>query len=294
MRTRILTLILLQASAPLLASGSSWLAYPRSARNVAEAGGLGVMARGLNALALNAAGLADEGAKGRLQASHSSWPAGISAEHLGASMRAPWGGVAALSGTWVDFGSVQGYRRGADGTLTETQALRPNAAAVEGAWAHGSPSLQFGLGVSALRQDLGAGGDLSPSLEAGLKGAVGGGFSLGASVLNLGARLGGSALPTEARLGAAWSSSGRGFELGVELADQSRLARRPDLYAALRLRLAEGFGGQLGWQQLEGAQAQLSAGLSFEWGANWGLDYGYRQQSDLGGSHHLGLGLRWG
>lgn len=278
-------------------TGAAWLSYPRSARNVAEAGGLGVMGSGLNALSLNSAGLADLKGQGQVQLSHSSWAADIRAEHLGAATQAPWGGVLGLSGSWIDFGAVQGYALKAGGGLEETRSIRPHAAAVTAAWAGAvaGPRLRLGLGASLLQQSLdGQSNAMAPSAEAGLKADLAAGFSLGVSLLNAGASLDGSALPLQTRVGLAWGSPGGGMLLGLELADQSRLARTPDVLAALRVRLAQGLSAHLGWQQLEGASAQPSGGLSFSVGGRWDLDYAFRQQGDVGATHHLSLGLRWG
>lgn len=278
-------------------TGAAWLGYPRGARNVAEAGGLGVMGSGLNALSLNSAGLADLKGQGQLQLSHSSWAADIRAEHLGVAAQAPWGGVLGLSGSWIDFGAVQGYALKAGGGLEATQTLRPHAAAVTAAWAGtvAGPGLRLGLGASLLQQSLdGRSNALAPTAEAGLKADLGAGLSLGASLLNLGGSLDGSALPLQGRVGLAWGSAGGSVLFGVELGDQSRLARTPDVMAALRVRLAQGLSAHLGWQQLEGAPAQPSGGLSFSVARRWDLDYAFRQQGDIGATHHLSLGLRWG
>jgi hypothetical protein len=285
------------AATQVHASGASWLSYPRSARNVAEAGGLGVMGTGLNAPGLNPAGLSEMTAKGQLQLSHSSWAADIRAEHLGAAFAGPGSSVLGFSGTWVDFGGIQGYALEAGGGLSETHSIHPYAGSLSAAWAGpvAGSGWQAGVGASLLQQSLdGKSTAMAPALEAGVTGRLGGGFKLGLSALNIGGDLDGSPLPLQARLGLAWASAMGGVQLGVEAADQSRGARQPDLFAALRLRVAQGLSAHLGWQQLEGAQAQPSGGLSFSVSERWDLDYGFRQQGDVGGTHHLSLGLRWG
>lgn len=294
---RIATLALVTVlSSQGLATGAAWLAYPHSAQNVAEAGGLGVMGQGLNALALNAAGLAEMTGKGQVQLTHSTWAADILAEHLGAATRAPWGGVMAVTGTWVDFGSVQGYDLAAGGGLVATNTIRPNAASLEAAWAwqrQNSP-LSLGLGASLLRQSLdGQSGSFAPAFEAGVKYSAPAGLSLASSLVNIGGSLDGSELPTDLRIGLAWTAQSGIVTLGVELSDQSRFAQHPDILAAARLRIAEGLHASLGWAQLEGAPAQPSAGLSFTIGGKVDLDYGFRQQSNVGATHHLSLGLHW-
>lgn len=294
---KIATLVIVTAlSSQAHAVGAAWLSYPHSAQNVAEAGGLGVMGQGLNALSLNAAGLAEMDGKGQVQLTHSSWAADILAEHLGVASSAPWGGVMALSGTWVDFGAVQGYRLAAGGGLEETNSIHPNAGSLEGAWAwqkQGSP-LSLGLGASLLRQSLdGQAGSFAPAFEVGAKYSAPGGMSIASSLVNAGGSLDGSELPADLRVGLAWTATSGVVTLGAELSDQSRFARRPDILAAARLRIAEGLHASLGWAQLEGAPAQPSAGLSFNIGGKLDLDYGFRQQSDVGATHHLSLGLHW-
>lgn len=278
------------------AAGGAWLSYPHSAQNVAEAGGLGVMSQGLNAVALNAAGLADLSDRGQAQLSHSSWAADIRAEHLGAAMQSPWGGVMAVSGSWVDFGAVQGYRLLPGGGLQETNALHPNAGSLEAAWAwkkEGS-KIRVGAGASLLRQSLdGEASSMAPAFEAGLKAGLVGGMTAAISLVNVGASLDGSELPMDLRAGLAWASKGGAVQLGAELSDQNRFSQRPDFLAAARFRLAEGLQASVGLQQLYGAAAQPSAGLSFNIGGKVDLDYGFRQQGDIGATHHLSLGLRW-
>lgn len=296
MKLRLLQISLSLLSASASASGAAWLGYPSSARNVAEAGGLGVLSQGLHALSLNPAALAEMKSSGQVQLSHSNWAADIKSENLGLAQRLSGGSVLALAGTWVDFGAVQGYSVGSDGSLQEQGSLRPNAGAVQASWA--APFLKkdsyVGLSAKLLTQNLeGKSSSFAPALEGGIKSALGAGFSAAASVLNLGSALDASDLPLQARLGLAWGGDQAPLQLGVEAASHPSLGRSPDLQAAARLRLAQGLHAHLGWQQLDSAQAQSSLGLSFEVAGRYNVDYAFRQQADLGATHHIGLGLRW-
>jgi hypothetical protein len=260
---------------------------------VAEAGGLGVMSQGLNALSANPAGLADASG-GEAQLSHSNWAADIRVENLGAAVQSPYGALA-LAGTWVDFGGIQGYNVNQAGGLDATQTLHPNAGSIQAAWAAPAlhQGLRFGVALSVVSQSLdGQKSALAPAADAGLKADLGLGFTAAASLLHAGGQLDGSELPTQARVGLAWAHEGFPVELGVELGGL-RGAANPDIHSALRARLAHGLNAHLGWEQLSGAAAEASAGLSFQVTQRWDLDYAFRQQADLGATHHVGLSLHW-
>lgn len=297
MKSTWISIILMGAGAHAIAAGgASWLNYPRSARNVAEAGGLGVMAQGTDSLGLNVAGLASMQGKGQVAISHSSWAADIRSENLGLAFRGPLGGVASLGGTWVDFGGIQGYRLGSSG-VEATQVLRPSAGAAEAAWAFQWPgsSLKLGIGAGMLMQDLdGSHASMTASFEAGasLDGPMG--LRVAAAADHLGGELDGSALPSHLRLGLAWGREGVPLELGVEVSNQGFDEAAPDLAAALRARLAGPLTARLGWQQLNGQSGSPSVGLSFSPTGRWDLDYAFRDQTGFGSTHHVGLSLRWG
>jgi hypothetical protein len=294
MMKRSLFTLALAAASQLPAGGAAWLSYPQSARAVAEAGGLGVLSEGLHAVGSNPAGLAELPGAGQLQLSHSGWAADIRSENLGVASQSAFGAVA-LSGTWVDFGGIQGYGFASNGSLQATQTLHPSAGALHGTWAHQvfSPGISLGVGLSVLQQDLdGTQSAQAFAGDAGLKAELGAGFTGALSLLNAGSQLGGSDLPTELRAGLAWSSSAFPVSLGVELAGQ-RGASSSDVRSALRLRLAEGLQARLGFAQLAGAAPEASLGFSFTVAGRWDLDYAFRQQADLGATHHIGLGFRW-
>jgi hypothetical protein len=294
-KTLIPTLMIAAASQAFAAGGASWLSYPTSARNVAEAGGLGVMAEGTHSLRLNAAGLASLQGQGEVSLSHSSWAADIRAEHLGVALKAPMG-VASFGGSWIDFGGIQGYRLGASG-VEETGTLRPSAGTFEGAWAWALPGsgLKLGIGGGMLMQDLdGTRMSSAPTFEAGLR--YDGPFALrvAASASNLGPELDGSPQPSQMRAGIAWGGGQGPVLAGIEVSNQGFLGVSPDLAAALRVRLAGPLSAHGGWQQLSGAAGSPSFGLSFNAAGRWDMDYAFREQSGFGPTHHLSLSLRWG
>jgi hypothetical protein len=294
MTKRILFSLILAAAGQLPAGGAAWLSYPQSARAVAEAGGLGVLSEGLHAVGSNPAGLAQLPGAGQVQLSHSGWAADIHSENLGVASQSGFGAVA-FTGTWVDFGGIQGYGFANDGSLQATQTLHPSAGALRGTWATQvlRPGISLGLGLGVLQQDLdGTQSSQAITGDAGLKAELGAGFSGALSLLNAGTQLSGSDLPTEVRAGLAWSSNEFPVSLGVELAGQ-RGASNSDVRSALRVRLAEGLLARLGFAQLAGAAPEASLGFSFTVAGRWDLDYAFRQQADLGATHHIGLGFRW-
>jgi hypothetical protein len=294
MMKRSLFALALAAANQLPASGAAWLGYPQSARAVAEAGGLGVMAEGLHAVGSNPAGLAQMKGAGEAQLSHSSWAADIRVENLGVASDSGFGNLA-LAGTWVDFGGIQGYGLAQNGSLQATQTLRPSAGALRAAWADQvlRPGFSLGLGASLLQQDLdGTKSSQALAADAGLKAELGAGFSGALSLMNVGTPLDGSELPMSARAGLAWSQAESRVALGVELAGQQGGANA-DVRSALRLRVAESLSARVGFAQLAGAAPEVSLGFSFAVAGRWDLDYAFRQQADLGATHHIGLGLRW-
>lgn len=291
------TLLLLFAAAATAApafagTGAAWLAYPSSARNVAEAGGLGVMADGLQSLGLNPAGLATGAFNGEAQISHSSWGTDISAEHVAGSFKVGQSRLA-VGGSWVDFGAIQGYRYDAVlGNIPEGQ-LRPSAGALGLSLAR-----QFGSRVEAgftgqwLMQDLTGGGPSSAAaFDMGLRSRLAYGFNAGLSLVHLGSSLDGSDLPTAVKMGLAFRSDASRLEAGVE-GNRVLGSEMLDVAGVLRLHLGEMLVARAGWLQLSGQATQPSFGASFKVKA-WTLDYAYRSNVSLGPSHHIGVEYQW-
>lgn len=286
-----LTLAALAAPA-FAASGAAWLSYPSSARNVAEAGGVGVLADGVQSLGLNPAGLALGSSKGEAQISHSSWAADIQAEHMSAAFQMGDSRLA-LGGTWVDFGAIQGYRYDAQlGNIPEGQ-IRPSAGAVGLSLARNfGAQLEAGVTGQLLMQDLTGGGmSNTPALDMGLRASLGWGLNAGLSLVHLGGTLDGSSLPTALRLGLAYRPTQGRLEAGVE-ANRRMDAEQPDVAVALRLHLGQALVARAGWLQLAGQATLPSVGASFNVGS-WTLDYAYRGSESLGASHHLGIEFLW-
>lgn len=288
----ILPLMLLGSSAAA-ATGAAWLSYPGSAANVAEAGGLGVMAGGSESMGLNPAGLAAHPGQGEIHFSHSAWAADIRSESLGAAVAGPAGSTVGLAGRWVDFGSVQGYRLGASGAEA-TGAIQPSAGSLDLAAAKplGSSGLVVAAGAGVVTQNLeGRESSSAATAQAGLLAPLGAGWRASLSAVNLGGSLDGSDLPGQVRLGLAFQ--GAGLVVAAELAEGIHAAVRPDLQAAVRYRFNQALSLRAGWAELADAEGYGSLGVGFQLPLGWNIDYAFRSQGSLGASHHLGLAYHW-
>lgn len=285
--------LLFLGSGALASTGAAWLSYPSSAANVAEAGGLGVMAVGSESLGLNPAGLVLRPGQGQIHFSHSAWAAEIRSEALGLALAGPAGSTVGLAGRWVDFGAVQGYQLGASGAEA-AGSLRPSAGSLELAVAKplGSSGLAVAVGAGLLTQNLvGRENSLAATGQAGLLAPLGAGWRASLAAVNLGSSLDASELPSQVRLGLAFEAAD--WMLGVELAEGLRGAVRPDMQAALRLRFNQALSLRAGWSELADAEGYGSLGFGFELPLGWTIDYAFRAQGSLGASHHVGLALHW-
>jgi len=289
----VLLIALASLARPALAgNGAAWLAYPSSARNVAEAGGLGVMADGLQSLGINPAGLAAGSFQGEAQISHSSWAGDISAEHAAGSFKMGEN-RAAISGSWVDFGAIQGYRYDSLlGNVPEGQ-LRPVAGALGLSLARKiGTRVEAGVTTQWLMQDLtGRGASSAAAVDMGLRASLGLGINGALSLVHLGSSLDGSDLPTALKVGLAYRSVTSRFELGVE-GNRVLGSELLDVAGAARLHLGTALVVRAGWLQLAGQATLPSLGASFRVGT-WTLDYAYRSNVSLGASHHIGIEFQW-
>lgn len=123
------------------------------------------------------------------------------------------------------------------------------------------------------------------------------GLRLGFSVLNLGApvrfQAASEGLPATARLGGAWGFALPGYKntLALDLLKQG--TDKPRLAFGAETAAAGGLSLRLGYTTRIDAGIGLTAGVGWK-GDSWSFDYAIAPYGDLGLTHRVGAGLRWG
>ncbi|HXB97502.1 MAG TPA: hypothetical protein VNZ54_05570 [bacterium] len=279
MRTivKILIATVLSTAAPAAAStGAAWLGYSSSGANLAEAGGLGVMADGADSMGLNPAGLASLAGDGAVQAGYAQWPGQINVQTGQAALRTGVG-VLGASVSWVDFGNINAYTVDPVNGVQQTGSMHPNASDVGLDLGSQVGRLALGLGAHLVTEDLvGQGSNSAPAVDAGARMDVIPSMTAAVSLINAGGSLDGSALPTALRTGLALRSPrGDSWEIGVE-ASTPLSGGQADLLGAFRYHVAAPLTLRAGWIQGQGISGDWSMGASFQM-EMIGLDYGFRQ-----------------
>jgi hypothetical protein len=198
---------------------------------------------------------------------------------------------AAVSAEWLDMGEVTRYRSLNGGGVVADGSWHPNAGTV--ALSLGSSlneKVDVGVALRGWHQSLDAENSLAASVSASMEYSASRQLSLAASYLDLGTDLGGDALPTSLRLGAAWN-----FNARARVAVESTLANggsdAPEYAVAFESPLGPAITLRGGAAQVVGQDTPaLSTGLSFAIGA-LALDLAYRPTSSLGSA--LNAGLTW-
>lgn len=292
---RLFPLLGLLALAPVLRaqSGAAWMGYSSSARNLAEAGGLGSMADGTDSLGLNPAGLAELPGKGELAASYSLWPGQIAVQNLQGALRGSLG-VLAVHGSWIDFGNIGAYTVDPiSGVQATGGSMNPHASDVGLGLETHFGRVAAGLSGHVLMEDLVSQGTSSAlAMDAGARMDVLPQLTAAVSLVNLGQSLDGSPLPTALRTGLALrGAQGSGWELGVE-ASNPMVGGQADLAAAFRYKIASAVTLRAGWLQGQGLAGSWSMGASFQLGIV-GADYGFRQLPGFDPVQDFSLRLIW-
>jgi len=290
---RILIATVLSAAAPAGAqSGAAWLGYSSSGANLAEAGGLGVMAQGADSMGLNPAGLAGLAGDGAVQASYAQWPGEINVQTGQAAMRTGVG-VVGVQASWIDFGNINAYSVDPVNGVQQTGSMHPNASDFGLALGSQVGRLALGLSAHVVTEDLvGQGSSSTPAVDAGARMDVLPSMTAAVSLINAGGSVDGAALPTALRTGLSLRSPrGDGWELGVE-ASTPMAGGQADLLSALRYHVAAPLTLRGGWIQGQGIAGAWSLGASFQLGV-LGLDYGFRQIQGFNPINHLTVRMMW-
>jgi hypothetical protein len=182
--------------------GAAWSLLPSSTRDAGMAGGLGVMARGVESATLDASAL---GGVKQTQAylSHSHWHQDVKADHGGMAYALGQAGAVAVAVDWVDLGSVTRYQTLPGGGVAAAGEWRPSAGVATLAWGRQvSSNFSLGAQVRGWRQSLDQENEMAAS--AGVSGRYSSqAWTLDAGLRDVGSGLGGNELPTQARLGLA-------------------------------------------------------------------------------------------
>jgi|GEM_PF-5367666 hypothetical protein len=295
MRTiiRILIATVLSAAGPAAAqSGAAWLGYSSSGANLAEAGGLGVMADGADSMGLNPAGLASLAGNGTVQAGYAQWPGQINVQTGQAGMRTGLG-VVGVQASWIDFGNINAYSVDPVNGVQQTGSMHPSASDVGLAFGSQIGRLAVGLAGHVATEDLvGQGSSSAPAVDAGARMDVLPAMTAAVSIVDAGGSLDGASLPTALRTGLALrSASADTWELGVE-ASTPMTGGQADLLTAFRYHVAAPLTLRAGWIQGQGITGDWSMGASFQLGMV-GLDYGFRQIQGFDPINHLTVRVVW-
>lgn len=293
MRPFVLILTAALAAHAQAQSGASWMGYANSGRNLAEGGGLGVMASGADGMGLNPAALDALPGGGQVQASYAQWPGEIGVQYGQAALRTGFG-VLGVQGSWVDFGNIDAYGVDAyNGVQATGGSMHPHASDLGLGLGGHLGRVSLGAEAHMLSEDLvGQGTSSAAAIDAGLRMEVLRSMTASVSLLNAGQSLDGSALPTAVRGGLALSSpSGDGWELGVEASSPTD-GGQSDLLGAVRYQVAAPVILRAGWMQGAGQDGTWSAGVSFQLGMV-GVDYGFRQVQNFNPVNQFTLRLQW-
>jgi hypothetical protein len=295
MRTiiKILIATVLSAAGPAWAqSGAAWLGYSSTGANLAEAGGLGVLSDGLDAMGVNPAGLASLPGNGAVQAGYAQWPGQINLQTGQGAVRTGLG-VVGLQATWVDFGNINAYTVDPVNGVQQTGSMHPNASDVGLDLGSQVGPLALGLAAHVATEDLvGQGSTSAPAVDAGARMDVLPSMTAAVSLLNAGGSLDGSSLPTALRTGLALRSpKSDSWELGVE-ASTPLSGGQADLLGAFRYHVAAPLTLRAGWIQGQGIAGDWSMGASFQM-EMIGIDYGFRQIQGFDPINQLTVRVVW-
>jgi hypothetical protein len=295
MRTiiRILIATVLSAAGTAQAqSGAAWLGYSSSGANLAEAGGLGVMADGADAMGVNPAGLGSLAGNGIVQAGYAQWPGQINVQTGQAAVRTGVGVVGAQA-TWIDFGNINAYTVDPVNGVQQTGSMHPSASDVGLAFGSQIGPLALGLAAHMATEDLvGQGSTSAPAVDAGARMDVLPSMTAAVSLMDAGGSLDGSSLPTALRTGLALRSpKADTWEVGVE-ASSPLTGGQADLLGAFRYHVAAPLTLRVGWIQGQGIAGDWSMGASFQMGVI-GLDYGFRQIQGFDPINQLTVRVLW-
>ncbi len=248
----------------------------------------------LASLEYNPAGLA--GSRPAYSVGYQSFVADINGTYAAGSTPL-WGGMAAVSGRYIDFGTVQDAVMDAQGQVQMQSALHPSAfAGTLGFAREVSGGLSLGLAGTYFSQQVGpsqvAGGSFSMGLRESRLMVPG--LSAGASVNRLGFSQENLPLPTEGRAGLGWNSSlpglgglGLASDLIVQGDGTSGLAAGMEWSPVKSLAARAGYNSITAADTLDGM-----SGLSFGFGmklASLSFDYAYAPMGTLGATQRFTL-----
>lgn len=272
----------------LAQAGAAWSKLPSGAKEAGLAGGMASLAQGLQGSRLAPSSLAQlQGMEA--QASHDQWLQGVSQDQMAVGFKLGQGLGLAVAAEWLDMGEVTRYKNMTGGGVVADGTWHPNAGTV--ALSLGSSlndKMDAGVAVRGWHQSLDAENSMAASFSASMGYRVTRELSLAASYLDLGTDLGGDALPTNLRLGAAWSFSTRA-RVAVESTLSSGGSVAPEYSAACEAPLGSAIILRGGVAQVVGQDAPaLTTGLSVSLGA-LALDLAYRPTTSLGSAVNAGL-----
>jgi hypothetical protein len=268
---------------------------PSGAREAAMAGAFTAIADDASSVFSNPAGAA-LAPRHELALSHAEWLQGLKAENLAYVHALDAGRTVGAGLTMLRSGSMQGY----DSAGGETASFSSNEGAASFAYAQGlGGGFHAGAAAKGIWQRVAGEQATAWALDAGLV-KTWEEFRLGIAVQNLGTKLKlyseAFSLPTAFRAGGAWRVKDRAW-VSLEAA-QSReggLAAALGVEGELRLTETEAILPRFGYRsgRSEGAGIGVTAGLGLRVRV-FQVDYAFSPYGDLGNTHRLSFGLRFG
>jgi tetratricopeptide (TPR) repeat protein len=270
----------------------SFLGLDSSARAAALGGAYTALAVDAEALHYNPAGLGFI-VENEASAMHNQYFESATQEHLAVALRP---GVA-VSADILNYGSLSRTTYSSPNGGLGTFSIMDTALTAGGGYAFGPVSL--GAAAKWLREDNDATVGQAVAFDGGALWRLPWvpGLSLGAAAQNLGGKVRfqstGEALPVTGRAGAAWTFPAFGHQNSItadaskEGSDKVRFSGGVETVAGGSLAL------RLGYTTRVDAGLGISAGVGWR-GEAWSIDYAIAPYGDLGLTHRVGVGFRWG
>jgi hypothetical protein len=270
----------------------SFLGLDSSARAAAMGGAYTALAADADALQYNPAGLGLLRENG-VSFMHNLYFESATQDHLGLALRPGFG----LSADVLNYGRLTRTTYASpDGTLGQFSIADT---ALSAGYGRAFGSLSLGAAAKLLREKNDGFVGQTEAADVGALWVIPGGrgLRLGAAAQNLGGKVrfqsDRETLPTTGRAGAAWSFAAFGHENVVSVdavkegTDKAILSAGAETVAGGSLAL------RLGYTTRNAAGLGLSAGVGWR-GERWSIDYAIAPYGDLGLTHRVGVGLRWG
>jgi len=295
----ILVLALLAAAAPARADKGaagaqpfSFLGLDSSARAAAMGGAYTALAADANALQYNPAGLGLL-RENEVSFMHNLYFGTATQDHLSAAVRPGFG----VSADMLNYGKLTRTTYASpDGTLGQFSIVDT---ALSAGYGRAFGALAVGAAAKLLRETNDGVAGQAVAGDAGFLYEIPGvrGLRFGAAAQNLGNKVhfqsGRETLPATGRAGAAWSFAAFGQENALSVdavkvgTDKARLSAGAETVAGGSLAL------RVGYTTRNDAGLGVTAGVGWR-GQNWSVDYAIAPYGDLGLTHRVGVGLRWG